>query len=84
MFFNIDKNIKIATSENLVTEATYLQKLIEGSSNFKPSIVNDYDISQLENVILLLEDSKLNGQFTSKESYSIVSSKFKIEISGSS
>ena len=50
-FFNIDKNIRIATSENLLNEATYLQKLIEGSSNFKPTIVNDYDISQLENVI---------------------------------
>lgn len=83
-FFNIDKNIKIATSENLLNEATYLQKLIEGSSNFKPTIVNDYDISQLENVILLFEDSKLSGQLSSKESYSIISSKSKIEIRGSS
>ena len=83
-FFNIDKNIKIATGENLLNEATYLQKLIEGSSNFKPTIVNDYDISQLKNVILLVEDSKFNGELSSKESYSIVSSKFKIEIKGSS
>jgi len=83
-FFNIDKNIKIATNENLINEATYLQKLIDSSSNFRPTIVNDYDISQLQNVILLQEDSKFNGQLSSKEGYSIIISKFKIEIKGNS
>lgn len=83
-FFTIDKNTKIATSENLVKEAAYLQKLVEGSSNFRLEIVNDFNTSQLKNAIVLIEKSKLNGQLSSKESYSIVSSKFKIEIEGNS
>ncbi|WP_456377897.1 beta-N-acetylhexosaminidase [Lutibacter sp.] len=83
-FFTIDKNTKIATSENLVKEAVYLQNLVEESSNFNLEIINDSSISQLKNAIVLAEKSNLSGQLISKESYTIVSSKSKIEIEGNS
>ncbi|MFK5959374.1 MAG: family 20 glycosylhydrolase [Lutibacter sp.] len=83
-YFNIDKNTKIVTSENLVNEASYLQNLLGESSNFKLVIVNKKEASQQKNVILLKENPELIKEFNSKESYTIISSKFKIEIVGGS
>lgn len=83
-FFTIDKNTKIATSEDLFSEAIYLQKLIEQSSTFKLTVLTNSDFSQLDNIILLTENPQLIKKLNSKESYKISSSEFKIEIEGSS
>jgi len=83
-YFNIDKNTKIVTSEYLKSEAHYLKNLLEESSKFKSNIVIGNNISEQENIIYLKEDSQLLEELNSKESYTITSSKFKIEIVGGS
>jgi hexosaminidase len=82
-YFLIDKNTLIVTPEIFLNEAKYLQQLIEESSNFNLSIVLEANSSQIENAIVLTNNSQLVEELNSEESYKLIGTKSKIEIEGS-
>jgi hexosaminidase len=82
-YFQIDKYTKIITTDSLIKEATYLQKLIDASSLFKIKIDTDYSENQ-DTPVIVLKTLPNKDSNPINEGYQIISHANKIELIGNS